>query len=262
MDTNISNFPTFRHSNDLNTNLRTVQTEKTKLAAVTENREMDLSLETQEGDRVTISFSAKSASFYGSNETATKNENGFAYQKTEFTASLSESELTFSVEGDLSEEELDDIKKVLKTIDQIMNHFVKGQLIPMAAKSKQLQGLENIAELDARFSYEKVTLTAQRSEINSVLGAQLPESGQGVDTALSSSKPKDEAVLQLLQAADTTAKEMAREASQTQIPSNRMQSLADQLFDDYRDRLKDFDPLGTKIMDRIADGFHNALGKG
>lgn len=259
METNIANFSALHQNTDSDTRMRTFQAEKTKLAAVTSSRELDLDLMTQEGDRVTISLSARTASFNSSYETARKNENGLFYNKSELTVALYERELTFSVEGDLNDEEIRDIQKAMKTLDQMLNHFVRGQLIPIAADSKKLQDLESIKELEAQFSYQQVTLVAEHTALSTRSGGSPPETETEKDDVLSSLQKNNEAVLQLFQAADALAKNMAQRAGQSPVASDRMISLTARLFDDYRSRLTDSDPLGTEIMDRIAERFHNAL---
>lgn len=266
METNIASVPAFQSTGDLDVQLRSFQAEQTKLAAVSTSREMDISLVTREGDKVTISLDAKAAALYGIYENLEMNDEGMAYQKSELTAALYEREMTFTVEGDLNREERRDIRKALKTLDRMMHHFSEGHMKPMLRGTRRLQGLDTIAGLDASFSYERQILVAEQtqvaSEYSGVTGATVP-SATSVDEVSQPEvlKPAQSSAsaLQLMEEADTVADDMAQVVTEVQSPFDRMLSFVDQLLNDYREQMAQFDPMGANMIDHIADRIRDAL---
>ncbi len=261
METNITSVPAFQSSGDLDAYMRSFQAEETKVAAVSTSRQMDISLVTQEGDKVTISLDAKTAALYGTYESLEMDKEGATYQKSELTAALYEREMTFTVEGDLNREERRDIRKALKALDRMMHNFSEGRMKPMLRGARRLQGLDSIAGLDAQFSYERQVLVAEQTQIaaeyTGTAGADLPATAQAPQVP----EAHPSSVMQLMEEAGTVAGEMAQTVADAQTPMERMLSFVDQLLEDYREQMASFDPLGADMVDHIADRLHDALAR-
>jgi hypothetical protein len=134
----------------------------------------DITLVTEEGDRVTISSSFQSQAVYSTYEgisqyTVSATSENLAMENTElvmFEGEKFEYENTrnfsISVDGDLNKQELKSIRKAVKTIDKIMTDILYGKNIPEAlAKAVEISNLSSIASLEANYQYEKTVLVEQ-----------------------------------------------------------------------------------------------------
>lgn len=137
-------------------------------------RNKDISLVTEEGDRVTISSSFQSQAVYSTYEgisqyTVSAVSENPAMENTAlvmFEAETFEYEnarnFSISVDGDLNEQELKAIKKAVKIIDKIMKDILNGKNIPQGlAKAIEISNLSSIASLEANYQYEKTVLVEQ-----------------------------------------------------------------------------------------------------
>lgn len=125
---------------------------------VQENSE--ITLFTKEGDKVTISSASNFEASY-----ATYSSRGLidgnAFQIDAEAFSVSESFVfELSVEGDLSAEELKDIKKALKTIEKLTRDFFSGKTDKTLDRAKRIAGLDSIASFEAVLQYSK-SISAQ-----------------------------------------------------------------------------------------------------
>lgn len=236
----VSNYPPTKDDG-----LRTFQSSRTDLAAVTRTRQMDVELVTAEGDKVTISLDSRSAGLYAMHEETQIDDAGVvAYQKNELTMGLYQRQMSFTVEGDLNAAEMRDINKVMKTLDKMMNKFVNGKLKPMAAQARKLQGLDTIAGLDVQASMESRVVTATQRQAAATynrLGAQSAPQIQ----------PRQNSMAVPAAEADAVTDAMAQEVQSTDTPAHRMMQFVNQLLDDYRRQMEDLHQSGSQIMDRI-----------
>jgi hypothetical protein len=262
METNIStNLPSYTPYSGQD--LRSLQAERAAVAAVSTSKSMDVQLVTDEGDKVTISLDARAAAMYGVFEKSAMEADDqsvqLAYEKTELSASLYEREMTFTVEGDLNDEEKKDIRKALKTLDRMMNRLIHGDFKSMLGKAEKLKGLESLASIDAEMSYERTVLVAQQSSASAV-------SGPSPAPAVTPAAPVDlapvalaEPAVELVQKADAVGEAAANEVQTAQTPMERMMVFFDQLLEDYRKQAAQLDPMGAKVVDRVAETLRNAL---
>ncbi|MDO6765670.1 DUF5610 domain-containing protein [Agarivorans sp. 1_MG-2023] len=84
--------------------------------AMSSSQSASMQLETAEGDKVTIS--------YGSQLAASYSEGGSSYQ----ASFASQQQFSFSVEGDLNEDELAAIADLIKQVDEVGQQFFSGDL--------------------------------------------------------------------------------------------------------------------------------------
>lgn len=257
METNISNWPASQPNGGLATNLRSMQAEQTALAAISTTKSMDVNIVTAEGDKVTISLEAKAASLYGSFQKADMDADGFSYQKSTLSASLYHREMTFTVEGDLNAAERRDIRKALKSLDHMMNKYVNGHLKPALATARKLQQLDTIAGLEANMSYERQILVARQTKVTAVSEPAAAPAARTVPASASEDSP----VLQMTETADAVGDAMAKEVKSLQTPADRMMAFFDQLLEDYRRQMAEFNSLGADMIDRVAGSLRDALAR-
>ncbi len=134
----------------------------------------DITLITEEGDRVTISSSFQSQAVYSTYEGISKysvsatsenldmEKNELAWFEGEQIEYENDGNLTISVDGDLNKQELKSIRKVVKTIDKIMPDILYGKHIPYGlAKAIETNNLSSIASLEANYQYGNTMLVEQ-----------------------------------------------------------------------------------------------------
>lgn len=258
METNLStNLSNYNPYNSQETSLKALQAERTAAASVSTSKSMDVQLVTAEGDKVTISLDARAASLYGVSEKAEADENSISYQKTELSVSLYEREMTFTVEGELSDAEKRDIRKVLKTLDRMMNHMIHGDLQPMAANARRLKGLENIASLEAGMSYERTVLVAQQASATAIAGPTAAENQPPLPAPATAGDSS--ATAETARNANAVGDFMTRTLQASETPMERMMAFFDQLLADYRQRMSGIDATGLEMVDRVADRLRGAL---
>jgi hypothetical protein len=134
----------------------------------------DITLVTEEGDRVTISSSFQSQAVYSTYEgisqyTVSATSENLGMEKNELAMFEGEKfdyetgrNFSISVDGDLNKQELKSIRKAVKTIDKIMTDILYGKNIPEGlAKAMEISNLSSIASLEANYQYEKTVLIEQ-----------------------------------------------------------------------------------------------------
>jgi len=134
----------------------------------------DITLVTDEGDRVTISSSFQRQAVYSTYEgisqyTVSATSENLAMENTELTMFEGETfeyendrNFSISVDGDLNKQELKSIRKAVKTIDKIMTDILYGKNIPEGlAKAIEISNLGSIASLEANYQYDKTVLVEQ-----------------------------------------------------------------------------------------------------
>lgn len=147
------------------------------LVALTHDQTSDITIYTDEGDRVTLSSESSNFLYYSNNKSlryekfGTENTN---YQNDEFLNQRSvtsqeeifieehTSNFSITVEGDLSDQEIKDIQKVLKSIDKIMQHHLYGKDVPPGMlKSMDARGFDTIAGIEADYQYKDTMMLHQ-----------------------------------------------------------------------------------------------------
>ncbi|WDP91702.1 MAG: hypothetical protein HUN04_19135 [Desulfobacter sp.] len=118
-----------------------------------------LTIQTREGDIVTLSasmFSELDANEYTSQgEFAGKRGSvSAAYNEREITLSTGEA-FTFTVKGDLSEEELEDIEAIVSGVDAIIGEMAEGDMADAVSKALSMGTYDSISQYEADISMER-----------------------------------------------------------------------------------------------------------
>jgi len=146
--------------------------------SVSESQSKDITIYTEEGDRVTISAGREDRSqlltyegfrrkiFATESPGFSQVGNTLAMFKGEEFQSQSHTSFSLTIEGSLSEEEMEDITTALKDIDRVMTDFLNnGDLVNTAVKSLGLDDLGTISGIEARYSLEKSVVMEQMSMV-------------------------------------------------------------------------------------------------
>jgi hypothetical protein len=109
-----------------------------------QNQAVSISLTTREGDQITISQSASNE------QMKAKHQNDGSLNKLE--ASMSAYDMSFAVQGDLSDQELADLSKLLNDLSGIANNFFKGNMKEAMADALSIGDMGSINKLEATFT--------------------------------------------------------------------------------------------------------------
>lgn len=112
-----------------------------------------LTIQTREGDMVTLSTSQYSEldAYEYSNRGVVSNEDGYAaasYNLREITLTTGET-FSFTVEGDLNEEELEDIESILSGVDNIIGDMMEGDLQGAVSQAMRMGHYDSISSYEA-----------------------------------------------------------------------------------------------------------------
>ncbi len=113
----------------------------------------DISIITDEGDVVTFSQSSMTSLKMSSESFATPLASGMTFSAQ---AAMTES-LTFTVEGDLNEQELADIANLYESLTTIASDFFNGDYGQAMVRAMSLGDLGSLASLDASFTQTQIT---------------------------------------------------------------------------------------------------------
>ena len=140
----------------------------------------DITIFTEDGDRVTItsnqqsqaSYSKYSAIAYQSNhadsDNMTVDQNRYTLFQDERFEFENSRNFSISVDGDLNEQELKDIRKTIKAIDNIMTDILYGGDITQGVvKAIQLVNLDSISGITANYRYENA-ISVEKMEVEEV----------------------------------------------------------------------------------------------
>jgi hypothetical protein len=125
-------------------------------ALVSQQQNKDITIFTQEGDRVTISSGQQSQAFYSDYRANQDKATDF---KDERLRSENSRHISIAVDGNLNKQEMKDVRKAIKRIDKIMTKILKGGDINKGlAKTLQLVNKDSISGIEVNYSYEKSIL--------------------------------------------------------------------------------------------------------
>jgi hypothetical protein len=225
-------FSASRYSNDMLTQV-----------SVSQQQNKDITLYTDEGDRVTISAGQQSQAFYSnyagfSNERITGSHDRYAFNQYKTAAFQDErfryesgEHLSISVDGNLNEQERKDIGKALKTIDKIMTKVLAGGDITKGlARALRLVNRGSISAIEANYSYAK-SMAVEHTQVEAL-------TTYSKDGLVEKSAPETNRNLHSI---NTLIDEMARMVSDTDIePSKTIQPIK-KLFSRLLEELSDDD---------------------
>ena len=145
-----------------------------------ESLDAGLTIQTKEGDLVTLTSNTYSEfdAFMYDSKGVLQTETGKAVVTQnirEITLTSGES-FSFSVVGDLSEEELGDIEAIVKGIDQVIAQMTQGDMGGAVAKALSMDGYDTVAMYSADISYQKsyaMTSEVQAETVKTMPGSEI-----------------------------------------------------------------------------------------
>lgn len=137
-----------------------------------ESLDTGLTIKTREGDIVTLSssrFAQFNSSEYNSRgEIQTDTGNALITQHTREITLTTGDQFSFSVQGDLNEQELADIEAIVKGVDGIVAEVVQGDMEEAVAQAMAMGNYSSVSMYSADISYERsYSMTEQTSSVAS-----------------------------------------------------------------------------------------------
>lgn len=124
-----------------------------------ESLDTGLVIQTKEGDQVTLtssSFAQMDAFLYDS-KGMVQTESGTALVSQNYReiSLASGQSFSFSVAGDLSEDELADIEAILKGLDEVISEMTEGDMFGAIDKALDMGGYDSVSSFAANISYQR-----------------------------------------------------------------------------------------------------------
>ena len=258
-----------------NTGVAGFQSTQSRSISAQEALNAGVTIQTREGDVVTLnaaSFSEFNSSEYNSQGVVANGNSLVASSSNlrEITLSTGES-FSFSVQGDLSEEELKDIEAIIKGVDDIIGEMTQGDMTGAVAEAVELttQNFGTVAAYSADLSYQR-SYSMTQTETSQAYSA-MPAGDQGRNKGL-----VDMADVQAPTARDTglglLEKMMEQLKAQKEELLEKARNPLDSLFEKYKtDAREARNPLAEKdlsalqgetaslIQGMVQDAFGKAL---
>ncbi|MGD9730829.1 MAG: hypothetical protein AB7U45_01500 [Desulfamplus sp.] len=254
--------------------------ERKEALQASQNKNLELSLTTKDGDTVTLSagsFTEFSALSYDkSGRISNANGNASASISSREMTLASGSQFTFSVKGSLSEQEMDDIESLVKSLDEIINKMSTGDMDDAMSQALELDsGYESIsgfeADLTYSSSYSFASESSQRSyadskdaqsldaDLTTLLNQDNENSNQGVlesgldnqDTVGFKDTLKDSSSRLM----EMMLKELEKLREENQALAKKAAEPVEQLFNHHIKELERIEPKDenqTNLLDQIA----------
>lgn len=225
----------------------------------------NISLETAEGDKVTLSSASQTAfkyeSYQSQSETRGRGElppprdqapsqpasaagppllpglyeyQSMEYQSAELFAFNRQSDFNLTIEGELSEEEWAEIRQALASIDEIMTAALNGEdPVANAEKAVALLELDTISSLEADYRYRSLTVIESRQNYTATGSLTGPAEGLGSRLAQADPVAAAERIQELLDKL-TAALDEARDHG---VEPKRLRTPVEELFARYEQKL-------------------------
>lgn len=222
----------------------------------------DISLLTADGDKVTISAnSAFQAGFASYDFRGRLNGHEATLQGRSLNISASSS-FAISVEGDLSKEELDDIKKLVGNIEKLGNDFFSRPLEDSLSQALSVgDDLDSIVSFDARLSFsQQVSLAQEVKQESQAPSATLPSNTASSSNVAPASTPGTASALSSKDV-QSFVNTLLKEAQGSQVdPEKVADQLPKFLTKLFHKLAKEFDFDAPK--QRLADHVHKKISEG
>lgn len=138
------------------TGTRSIQQES---VTASRNQTLDLSLKTRDGDLVTINASSSfelDAFAYDQTGQMANGNTPSTYRASYRTMTLETgSSFTFSVKGDLSDQELDEIEQLVGSLDKVLGKMASGDMDGAVETALGMTGYDTVSSFSADLSMER-----------------------------------------------------------------------------------------------------------
>ncbi|GEM_PF-1472421 len=147
--------PDFSSFNPLLSNRESSNKTQSSSAALQVRQSSDITLFTEEGDKVTLSSASRFEAGYAIYSSQGVIDGKASQVDAEAFSVSKASVFELSVEGDLNKQELKDIEKALKTIEKLTTDFFSGNTDKAVDRASRIAKLDSIASFEAVLQYSK-----------------------------------------------------------------------------------------------------------
>jgi hypothetical protein len=203
----------------------------------------DITVVTAEGDRITLSSNSQHSVDFATYDGLVRT-NGAATRLQWRELSLSSgNELSLTVEGDLSAEELKDLEKALKSIEKMVRDFIAGDMNHAMTTGLNPEDRGSLSSLEASLSFERVVFLEKSFTGNTA--PSIPDFG--MDKVLANGPITRERI-------DEVKGQMANVLTNTAIKASKIYSPLEQFLTHLFKKLskeKAFNSRGLALMEAI-----------
>jgi len=146
------------------------------------HKSSDIALVTREGDVVTLFSEQDLCATYSAFEARCASEQGSSSLIVRNQVVQQGGAFSFTVEGELNKEELRDIKKALKAIDNILESVLSGNMNKAAGKIEKLSRLDTLAAVEADIHLER-SVVVERQTLAAVSAPTNATEKDGIESA-------------------------------------------------------------------------------
>ena len=177
-----------------------------------------LTIKTREGDIVTLSSSSfselNSFEYNSRGEIRTDSANASLSQHTREITLTTGEQFSFSVQGDLNEQELADIEAIVKGVDSIAAEVFQGDMDEAFEKAMSMENYSSVSMYSAEITHQQFYSVAEETSSSSLgpLGAAPSLGTGGVNSQ--SSLPLDDFVEKMVQLIEDQEEKMLAKAQQ------------------------------------------------
>jgi len=203
--------------------------------AASHKQHADITMVTAEGDRVTLSSNSQHSVDYTTYDGLVRANGGATRLQWKELSLSSGSELSVTVEGDLSAEELKDIEKALKSVEKIARDFLAGDVDRAMATALNPENWESLSSLEANLSFEQVAILNQALATNTA--PSIPDFD--MDTVLANAPVDQERI-------EKVTSQMANVLANTGVKASRMLKPLEQFLIHLFKKLSDEKSLDSR----------------
>lgn len=149
------------------------QSSNLQLAAVNSERSADITIMTDDNDKVTLSLDSHIKAVALTYDEKTRTNSSYSESRAEMVGIEVERQMALSIEGDLNDQERKEIKQVLKSIFKMVRNFLSGKFGQGAGEAQKFDNLETISSVKAEFEAKDTAAYVSQSADREVTQAQV-----------------------------------------------------------------------------------------
>jgi len=146
-----------------------------------QQKDTDITIMTAEGDRVTLSTDSQRQASYLTYSSLVRRGGAMAQLQGKSYSMEVNREFSITIEGNLSEEELQDIQKAIKTIDRIIHEALSGNTDHALAMTHDVSSMESISSFSASIEIENIVSFEQHTMVETQTSVSEPKNEIGLD---------------------------------------------------------------------------------
>ncbi len=234
--------------------------EKSSSASKSESLKVDLerskniTINTSEGDVVTISSLEEFHTGYYSYQDVTSGNGNMSFQESKQFEFSAEKTFTLSVEGDLSKQEIKDIKKSLKLVSKILSGYQSGDIKKVLKNVSKIGKLDTIANLEAAMQQVSSVSYEQQSTAKtaySIAGDIEDDTHAAATDDLSTPVNQDNII--------SENERSGQEVKDTEVSSPNIQEGVNNVTDKMAEVVKNSDAKPDKLLKSVQKFFSKFL---